>query len=353
LPRLLFLDILPRRVYSDYVAAALSRAARSRSGTQDRAEIRFSTQPGAARLLFPGGPPVQDSFSSYNPMINLLCFASAMLFSMFFMHPICLALSFLCAFAYYVYLNGKKALRAGGLFMLPTLLVTALLNPAFNHEGETILLYLRDGNPLTLESIAYGIAAALMLITLVSWFACCSRVMTSDKLVWLFGRLIPAISLVLSMALRLAPRFKAQIKIVSDAQKCVGRDVSNGNAFRRARHGIRIVSIMITWTLENAIEIADSMRCRGYGLPGRTAFSVFRFDRRDRIALLYILACDAYIIAGVLTGGLYFRYFPSVAGVWGEAYPISLFAACFALYAMPIAVNLWDDRNWRKSESRL
>jgi energy-coupling factor transport system permease protein len=294
---------------------------------------------------------MRDSFSGYNPIINLLYFTSAMLFSMFFTHPICLVLSFLCAFAYYVYLNGRKALRTGALFMLPTLLVTALINPAFNHEGKTILLYLRDGNPLTLESIVYGVAAALMLITLVSWFACYSRLMTSDKLVYLFGRLIPVLSLVLSMALRFAPRFKAQIKVISDAQKCVGRDVSNGNLFRRARHGIRIVSIMVTWALENAIETADSMRCRGYGLPGRTAFSVFRFDLRDRIALLYIIACDAYIIAGALTGGLRFRYFPSVAGVWGEPYSVSLFAVCFALYAAPLVINAFEDRKWRRLEA--
>jgi energy-coupling factor transport system permease protein len=296
---------------------------------------------------------VRDAFSDYNPIINLLYFASAMLFSMFFMHPICLALSFLCAFAYLVYLNGKKALRTGLLFMLPMLLVTALINPAFNHEGETILLYLRSGNPLTLESIAYGVAAALMLVTLVSWFACCSKVMTSDKLVYLFGRLIPALSLVLSMALRFAPRFKAQIKLISDAQKCVGRDISNGNMLRRARHGIRIVSIMITWALENAIETADSMRCRGYGLPGRTAFSVFRFDRRDLLALLFILVCDAYIVAGALAGGLYFRYFPSVAGPWGGVYTVSLFAVCFALYALPVAINLREDRKWKALESRI
>ncbi|MDR2354673.1 MAG: energy-coupling factor transporter transmembrane protein EcfT [Clostridiales Family XIII bacterium] len=296
---------------------------------------------------------MRDSFSSYNPIINLLYFTSVMLFSMFFMHPICLALSFLCAFAYSVYLRGKKALRTGLLFMLPMLLVTALINPAFNHEGATILLYLRDGNPLTLESIVYGIAAALMLITIISWFVCYSKVMTSDKLVYLFGRLIPALSLVLSMALRLVPRFKAQIKVVSDAQKCVGRDISNGNLLRRARHGIRIVSIMVTWALENAIETADSMRCRGYGLPGRTAFSVFRFDRRDFAALLFILACDAYITAGALAGGLYFRYFPSVAGVWGGTYPISLFAVCFALFAMPVAINVREDRKWKLLESKI
>ena len=70
------------------------------------------------------------------------------------------------------------------------------------------------------------------------------------------------------MVLRFVPKFKAQFRVVSNAQKCVGRDVSNGKLLERIRHGIRILSIMVTWALENAIETADSMRSRGYGLKG-------------------------------------------------------------------------------------
>ncbi|MBE7055615.1 MAG: energy-coupling factor transporter transmembrane protein EcfT, partial [Ruminococcaceae bacterium] len=46
--------------------------------------------------------------------------------------------------------------------MLPALLLMALINPAFNHEGVTILYYLPGGNPLTLESVYYGFLSATM-----------------------------------------------------------------------------------------------------------------------------------------------------------------------------------------------
>ena len=166
------------------------------------------------------------------------------------------------------------------------------------HEGETILTYLPSGNPLTLESIVYGFAAAAMLAGVICWFSCYNAVMTSDKFVYLFGRVIPALSLVLSMTLRFVPKFKAQIRTVSGAQRCVGRDVSDGGILQRARHGMTILSILVTWSMENAIETADSMRSRGYGLPGRTAFSIYRFERRDRRMLLALLACGGYLAAG-------------------------------------------------------
>ena len=91
------------------------------------------------------------------------------------------------------------------------------------------------------------------------------------------------------MVLRFVPKYKAQIKNISNGQKCIGRDVSNGNIITRARNGIKILSIMITWALENAIETADSMKSRGYGLKDVISFSIFRFDRRDKIIYLQCL----------------------------------------------------------------
>ncbi len=108
-------------------------------------------------------------FTEYSRVILALTVAvkryevAEMLFLMLFMHPACLAISLLCAFCYSIYLNGQKALRFNVKYMLPMLVVTVLINPAFNHGGSTMVVYLRDANPLTPESIIYGIAAAVLL----------------------------------------------------------------------------------------------------------------------------------------------------------------------------------------------
>ena len=295
----------------------------------------------------------RDSFSGYHPLVNFVYFALVLGFGMMLMHPICLGLSLVCALLYAVYLNGRKAVRFSLAVLLPMLLMAVLVNPVFNHEGATILMYLPDGNPLTLESIAYGAAAAVMLAAVMLWFSCFNAVMTSDKFVYLFGRVIPALSLILAMALRFVPRFREQIKVISDAQKCIGRDVSNGSIWRRARHGIRILSIMVTWALENAIETADSMKARGYGLPKRTAFSIYRFDGRDAAAMGFVLVCGGYIVVGAMLGGLAFRYFPTVKGVGAAAYSLSLFAAYFALGLMPLLLNMKEDMKWKALAARV
>ena len=293
----------------------------------------------------------KDTFSSYHPLVNFTYFILVLVFSMFFMHPACLLVSLSASLCYSINLNGRKSVCFTLKFMLPLMILTMLINPAFNHQGVTILEYLPSGNPLTLESITYGAASAVMLVSVITWFSCFNEVITSDKFVYLFGRVIPALSLLLSMTLRFVPRFRAQIKVVSEAQRCIGRDVSNGGVIQRARNGITILSIMITWALENAIETADSMKSRGYGLPGRSAFSIYRFDKRDTKALLFLFVCAAYIVTGYFLGALYWRYYPSMKGVEVAILPVSVFAVYMAMCVTPVIINISEDRKWTRLKS--
>ena len=254
---------------------------------------------------------MKDTFSSYHPIINFTYFCTVIICSMFFMHPVLLVISVAAAFTYSVYLNRMKALRFNLIYLIPSMIIVALINPLFNHRGITILCYVRD-NPLTLESILYGIATGLMFASVILWFSCYNAVMTSDKFMYLFGRIIPASSLIFSMVLRFVPKFKVQIAQISNAQKCVGRDVGSGTYLERARHGMKILSIMMTWALENAVETADSMKSRGYGLKGRTSFSIFQFDARDKVVFLIMIAFIGVLFVGACFGQNNIQYFPSI-----------------------------------------
>ena len=295
---------------------------------------------------------MRDCFSTYHPVVNFVFFAEVLGFSMFLLHPVCLVISLLCGAGYALCLNGRKAVGLCLKAVLPMMVFTAILNPIFSHEGITILTYLPSGNPLTLESVLYGLAAAAMLGAVVLWFSCFSAVITSDKFVYLFGRIIPALSLVLSMALRFVPRFGQQLRVVTRAQKCIGRDPSRGSLLHRIKCAGAILSVMVTWSLENGIDTADSMKSRGYGLPGRTAFSIFRFDKRDKQALVLLLALGAAVLAGAVLDSLTWRYFPSVK--WSTA-PLSLavLAAYGALCAFPIILNRKEARKWKALRSNI
>lgn len=290
----------------------------------------------------------RDAFSGYHPVINFLYFGLVLIFSMCLRHPVCLLISLLCALMYSAQLRGARVAVKSLGYLLPVMAMTALINAAFNHAGMTILTYLPSGNPLTLESILYGVAAAMLLASVIVWFGCYHEIMTSDKFVYLFGRIIPALSLVLSMTLRFVPKFQAQIHTVSEAQRCVGRDASSGSTLQRTRNAITILSIMLTWCLENAIETADSMRSRGYGLPGRTAFSIYRFDSRDRIALIWLSFCGFYIAAGWMAGGLEWKYFPNIAGAAATPMTMSFPFVYLLLCLTPVWLDMQEERRWKQ-----
>ena len=289
---------------------------------------------------------MKDTFSSYHPIINFTYFCTVIICSMFFMHPVLLVISVAAAFTYSAYLNRMKALRFNLIYLIPSMIIVALINPLFNHRGITILCYVRD-NPLTLESILYGIATGLMFASVILWFSCYNAVMTSDKFMYLFGRIIPASSLIFSMVLRFVPKFKVQIAQISNAQKCVGRDVGSGTYLERARHGMKILSIMMTWALENAVETADSMKSRGYGLKGRTSFSIFRFDARDKGVFLIMIAFIGVLFAGACFGQNNIQYFPSIKITEINGFSILVYTAYFIFCILPIALNIMEDIKWK------
>lgn len=294
-----------------------------------------------------------NEFKGYHPIVNLTYFVFVIGLACIFLHPVCLVISFLSAVSYLWILKGRQSVVRSFKLVLPMVIFMAVINPAFNHRGETIICYFPSGNPLTFESLLYGVVASFMIATVIYWFSCYNSVMTSDKFIYLFGKIIPSLSLVISMTLRFVPRFSSQLKVVVNAQRCMGRDIREGSVIKRIKTGVCILSVMITWALENAIETADSMKARGYGLKGRTAYSVFRFDKRDMKALSVILFLGVYVIAGGLLGKMEFVYFPSIRWAGITPYGISLFFAYFMLCIFPVAIEMWEVRKWNALRSKI
>lgn len=296
---------------------------------------------------------MRDSFADFHPFVNLLYFSLVIGFSLALNHPLAQGIALVCSICYLVTTTGKESVKFLLRYCLPMVLLTAFINPAFNHEGTTILLYFANGNPLTLESILYGFSSGALLITLLLWFASFNRVMTTDKFIYLFGKVIPALSLVLSMSLRFVPKFKAQMQTVADAQKSIGRDVWSGSLLSRAKTAILIFSIMITWSLENAIETADSMKSRGYGLKGRTAFSIYRFDERDKYALIWFGFCGLFLLSGTLLLAFGFRYFPNIRYAAIDMSTIPFYFVFLSLCITPVLLNFKEDRKWKTLVSKM
>lgn len=290
---------------------------------------------------------MKDEFTRCHPGLNLTFYLLVMGITVFYMHPVLLVVSGVAASGYLVRLRGIRGLvRVFGL-ALPVAMLSAVINPLFSHQGMTILGYLPTGNPVTLESLAYGACAGGMMGVVILWCATWTQVMTSDKFIYLFGKGFPVLSLLLSMVLRFLPQFSAQTKRVVAAQRCMGRDVGQGSVWQRLNKGVRVLSILVTWSLETSVDTADSMKARGYGLRGRTQYHQYRWDSHASLLLAVMAGCGAVVLAGIVSRGLEMLYFP----LWRMNDTTPFACLCYGLYGVlcwiPWILNMVEDWKWR------
>lgn len=291
-------------------------------------------------------------FSSYHPSVNLFFFTVVLLFTMFYMHPITLVISFVSALIYVAELSQKKELLFMLKFLLPSMMLVMIINPLFQHEGATILAYFPGGNPLTLESLIYGLASGILLGAVLLWFRCYTVVMTSDKVMYLFGKILPHLSLFLAMSLSFVPKFTVQCKLVYESQSLMTKKAQKRKFIQKTKMLAKVFSMMITWSLENAIETADSMKSRGYGLPGRSAFSLFKLRERDKNMLIFLSFAGIYLLFGSFAGVFSSYYFPVIFLGDFTAFHLS-FHFIFALLCLtPSLISRKEDALWKKLKSQ-
>ncbi len=295
---------------------------------------------------------MHDHFAKMHPIVNFTYFISVILLAMLHTNPIMLLISFVCSMVYCTYLGGAKSLKFNFFGIFPMTVFLAVINPLFNHRGMTILTYLPSGNPITLESILYGIFGAFTVMTVIVWFSCYNMVISSDKFIYLFGKIIPSLSLLISMALRFVPRFKSQFKKVIDAQKMLGMGEEK-SLVKRAKNAVKILSIMITWVFEDAIDTSDSMKARGYGLPGRTSFSNYRFSIKDTIVLCALLIPLIIVIIGMISGKTYAVFYPKITISEIDAKAVLVYVCYFALNILPMIIDVWEDIKWQRLQSKI
>ncbi|MBQ7895325.1 MAG: energy-coupling factor transporter transmembrane protein EcfT [Oscillospiraceae bacterium] len=236
-----------------------------------------------------------DAFSQYHPLVNFVFFMAVIGFTVVIQHPAYLAAGFAAGLCYYFLLYGKKALRFV-LALIPTFFIIAAINPLFNTGGNTVL-FTYFGRPYTFEALCYGFVVGAMFLSMIVWFGCYNQVLTSDKFTSLFGNLIPALSLLLVMILRLIPSFMRKATQIAGCRKSIGKGVMENSSFKeKLADGMTILSALTDWALEGSITTGDSMRARGYGAAKRSSFQIYRISCRDIVLLVLILLMALSVI---------------------------------------------------------
>ena len=296
--------------------------------------------------MFKDGLGENSTFAGCHPAVNLIFFLFAIGITMFSTSPVFLSATLVFSWLYSILLNGKKAIKSNFLFTLPIVVIMAVINTFFTHNGATVLFYVNNSR-ITLEALLYGLAAAVLLSSIIVWFSCFNVVMTSDKLIYIFGKAAPVLGLTLSMIFRFIPLLKARFREISMGQRCMGRHVAGG-FLAKLRQVTKEVSILISWSLEAAIETSDSMEARGYGLQGRTSFHLFKMTPTDKALLTGISISGLIAASGCILGKTSIYYYPKVVlGQW-DVLTVITFAAYVLMLAVPLITDIFGEIKWQQ-----
>ncbi len=252
-------------------------------------------------------------FGFCHPAVLFIYFFGAVAFTMITMHPVFTAISFLAGSSYAIYLKGLRGYLKSLIYYSVIFLAVTAGNAFFGGLGLSVIFYF-GGTPVTWESVGFGLCSGGMLVAVLQWFACYQQVMTSDKFLTLFDRVMPTIAMMLAMIFRYIPDMIRKAREISAAQAAlIGMEGRSGK--RKVKQGVRLASVLMGWTMENSMETADSMLARGYGSRKRSRYSGEKLTGPD-IGLLVFLGGLGVMIACIIAVAVNrFAFYPRMKEV--------------------------------------
>ncbi len=288
---------------------------------------------------------MNGGFRTLHPFPGFLYYAILMVLSMLLFHPLFLMTSLFVMIGLNLLHDGGKQLRpwAGYYGIVGLIIVT--VNPLFSHRGAHILFYLFD-IPVTLESILYGITMMLSILTILVAFVSYNQMITSTKFVYLFSGISPKVTLLMVIAMRFVPLLRRRLKELSLVQRTRGIQTTHGSLPNRIANGMKQQQILLTWSLEEAIQTADSMSARGYGLGKRSSYEAYSMERRDWILIILMGSLVAGCLAGWYFGFGTLTIYPAVESLFfGKREWICY--GCFCLFLLiPVFLEGKEKLRW-------
>jgi energy-coupling factor transport system permease protein len=166
------------------------------------------------------------------------------------------------------------------------------------------------------------------------------------------GKISPRLATVFCMSLRFIPLLKRKWAQIKEAQSAMGYFRADSITERLASYA-RVFSALVSWALENAVDTAASMSARGYGLPGKRSFSLFRFTRADGALLMVTALLCAGTLFGFLSGSADFAFYPVITPIGADASALICYVSFGILAFLPFIFEVKEALKWRYLRSKL
>ena len=312
--------------------------------------------------------------TSIHPAVYLLYYFIMVLFAFIFSDPY-FVVTFLVLILILIALQGVSSeLKNIMKLFIPLSILIMILNPLLNRTGAH-KIYLWQNFFITYEAIAYGILMSLALLIVILVFSSYNRSVSYQEMLYIFSKKLPIISMIIVMALRFIPlinsraievqklnnlknngiememdsdesndsealdldQFNSNINTDYDS-KLVNKLKSNKRVaaiIKEAKTLGKIMGITVSWSLEESMFTAKSMKARGYNATERTSYLSYKFSNADFAFIALIIITVGIIIVGLLHGVGMINIYPSIDFKFSNL-PFNIYYLAFIVFLLPL-----------------
>ena len=315
--------------------------------------------------------------TSIHPGVYLLYYFIMVLFAFIFSDPY-FVVTFLALILVLISLQGVSSELKNILkFYIPLSILILILNPLLNRTGAH-KIYLWSNFFVTYEAIAYGVIMTLALLIVILVFSSYNRSVSYQEMLYIFSKKLPIISMIIVMALRFIPLINSRaievqklnnlknngIEMERDSDESNDSDDSNSLDLDQFNSNIntdydskivnklksnkrvaviikeaktlgKIMGITVSWSLEESMFTAKSMKARGYNATERTSYLSYKFGNADYAFMALIIVTVGIIIVGLLKGVGMINIYPSIDFRFSNL-PFNIYYLAFIVFLLPL-----------------
>lgn len=315
--------------------------------------------------------------TSIHPGVYLLYYFIMVLFAFIFSDPY-FVVTFLALILILISLQGVSSELKNILkFYIPLSILILILNPLLNRTGAH-KIYLWSNFFVTYEAIAYGVLMTLALLIVILVFSSYNRSVSYQEMLYIFSKKLPIISMIIVMALRFIPLINSRaievqklnnlknngIEMEMDSDESNDSDDSNSLDLDQFNSNIntdydsklvnklksnkrvaaiikeaktlgKIMGITVSWSLEESMFTAKSMKARGYNATERTSYLSYKFGNADYAFIALIIVTVGIIIVGLLKGVGMINIYPSIDFRFSNL-PFNIYYLAFIVFLLPL-----------------
>jgi energy-coupling factor transport system permease protein len=292
---------------------------------------------------------MENRLERFHPLVPFLYYGGSLSLFLLFLHPVFLPLGFILILIINYMQDRLTGVRTWLFLMLTTVVLIMVMNPLFNERGRHLLFVIAD-HRITLEAVIYGGMNALSIVSVMAVFISYNLIMTPNKLLFLFAKFLHQFAVLLMLTLRFIPLMRRRLEDIMMVQQSKGLSVTHGPWSAKLKNGMLYVQALLTYSLEEAIQTADSMKARGYGMGHRTSYEYFKIRKADITAIIYLSILFITIVFARFSGYGFLTVYP-VMESWQLAWQDMVTLMLYMLFlSFPLLVEIGEMLRWRLSK---